>query len=458
MTTLAPSRSVNPFAAIPVVESLQEKPIEKMTHAQKRWAKIIRDRVTDPNWRLFGEDWNTIKWELHYLMGYTLVPGKDISNQVFNNDIDSLKSVGLVVVHHFWTKNAQPEEPEIGIAARLYKLTYDPTTGDIVYGHNGIDDDAGTSCSLAKNLAYTPHQGARGSAIDPVQTPVFFNAALAIEQQLTIAATTFGRRYLEDPSFPPCLVGFSPNRCPALEDVSQDTLKDAALRYLLSQDNDGYANNGDLLSALQIQQNCKVTQIDKDQHILTITTDQGQSLKFPSCIDLRSGVVKDAELKTGTVVGDLALPANCDTDSWDTVAKALGEYGADFMLCAVYDQALHPMGIGDDMVVCMPQSLITGAIDSPLQMFVDLRGELGRICFDPDNPDKPTFAEREAKIHTVHLRQPACPEAMQFSGRGFRADLFTVRPYWEKHFLPGKPPFVSAKKNSVPRGAALIAG
>jgi hypothetical protein len=440
MLCVTPAAKLNPYTAIAKVQAPQDKPYERMTKAQKRWYDVMKRRQVDQDWSLAGMDWETMKWELHYLAGYTWLPGKEIAGFV-HGGIDLLKSVGLVVVNHFWHPNHnRAQEGDVGTAVRLYKITFDEKSGEIVYGHNGQEGDQDTSSCLAKNLSLMPYAGAHGAIIDAEKTPALLETALLIEEKLMLCATEPGRQLLEDPSFPSCLLGFRNGKEPSGDDADLGLLCNTAIDYLLATSDNGRFNNGDLLDALKTgDKPLSIAAIRYANEQLILDTSEGE-IALPQAVTLRPNVSVGATVPPRTAIGDILLPLEVvRVSDWEDVEEALGSYAADWLLMAVYNQSLITHRFMDNDLVCVPHVLHPE--EKPEVRFLDMRAFLGREYRDPADPfNVARIAKDEAKITCFHMHQPACAEAMQFQGTGYRADLWTVRPYWDKHFKSGRIP------------------
>lgn len=438
--------SANPFASVPETRNFQEKPYERMDPAQRRWFDVVQRRTQDPNWQCGGVAWDQLKWELHYLFGYTWLPSKELGGFI-HGGIDLLKSVGLVVVSHFWMNNpkrqAQGQDPEVGIAVRLYRVTFDESTGEIVYGFNGQTEDTKTSSSFAKNLAFLPYAGSHGATFDPAATPALFETALAIEEQMQVCATPQGRRYLSSPVFPSCLFGFTQEQLPDYDEINESALKEAALRYLTMEDENGFVYNGDVLEKLQITDETGVIDIiDEEPVQWVIKLESGDKIKLPRCVVLRDNIRQGTVLERGLVLGDFMLPrdARQAATPWQTLEDEVGEYAASWLLEATLRDATVRHRFGGNDLFCLPHVLVPGTEVRVSQKFLDMRDSIGRNLVNPADMEQVLRQDGEARITVCHMGQTACAEAMQFSWNGGRADLWNVRPYWEKHFKAGRAP------------------
>jgi len=435
--------NVIPFASSPVIEDPQNKPYNRMTPVQQRWADTIRRRTEDPNWRLLGTPWNVLKWELQYLMGYTWVPSRE--NAGIHGGIETLKSVGLCTITHFWMHDPKRQqaglEPEIGIAVRLYKVTFDEASGAVVFGHDGGMDDNNSSC-LAKNLHYMPYAGAHGAVIDPEKVPMLLDAALALENEISICGTQEGRKYLSSPTFPSCLFGFTEETVPSVDSINLEELQRATLQILQTAiDDDGCAINGDWISWLQMPSSGRIAAIDTTVNDVVIELDGGGKIIFPRCCALRECVVLGAQLDAGTPLADVLIDETSRT--WADIVDELGDYGSSWLLNASYDASCVSHSYAGTPLVCVPHVLVSDLANRTHQKFLDMRPFLGRQYRSLDDPEEIlNTAAGEMQLRVIHLRQPACAESLQFVGTGFRADLWTVKNFWAKHFKSGKPPML----------------
>lgn len=452
MATSTVSREVNgatrrPFAAVPVSVAPADKSYDRMTKPQQRWADVVKVRTEDPSWRCCGEDWDTIKRELQYLCGITWIPARESGGRFNSSGIETLKSAGLLVMNHFWMYNPQRHQqgldPEVGISVKLYKVTFDNDAGEIVYGFNGQQDDLTTSSCYAKNLALMPMADAHGGVIDPVKNPELFETVLALEEYTTLAATEAGRHLIENPTFPCCLAAFTPDSIPDFnKDVDVVALVREAMNYVRVE-KDGVPCSGDWLDALRLDQTVTVKSITSNGEKHVIVTDTGEIILLPRQVVLRPVVSENVTLDAGTVLGDFHYPHDVAVGENEEEAfyDALGVFAAEWLLRAVYEQSIirHP----DDAsgLVCIPHVLVPSVASHAPLKFLDMRGDVGRQFITEGtlmSGDAPTGDSKLASLRVFHMRQPVRAEALQFSGPGFRADLFSVRPYWERLFRQGR--------------------
>jgi len=449
---------VNPFVAVPDSNSIQDKPYERMTPAQKRWADIVQRRTKDPSWNLHGEVWDALKFELHYLCGYTWLPTKE-SGGFMHGGVELLKSVGLLVINHFWMHNPRRVQegldPEVGISVKLYKVTFDDQSGEICFGYNGQGDDLSTSACFAKNLAFMPYAEGHGGIIDPAKTPALFEAALNLEEYITLAATEKGRNLIEQPVFPGCLYGFNPNSAPTIEDADVSALMQAVCNYVFIEDEKGKPINGDVLEALQTKKPIEIASVTHSGERVTLKTTLDEIIELPRCVVLRANVKEGTSLKVGDVLGDFAFPtdAKLSNDNLvDDFTKAVGNYATDWILQATWGAAATRHQMVNVNLVCYPHVLVPELASRAATKFIDMRDELGREILSPDL-SVAKVKDNEARLHVFHMHQSICAEALQFSGNGFRADLYSTRPYWEKHFRCGKAPMRNGGQYSRKRAA-----
>ena len=201
----------------------------------------------------------------------------------------------------------------------------------------------------------------------------------------------------------------------------------------------------------------EILKIENDGTKTVITTSLGD-IDLPRCVRLRPTVVAGNKLDPYSQLGDFEVPtdAKFGENVQEDFYEVLGDYAADWILRAIWQQSTIRHSMAGVDLVCYPHILVPNSGAKASQKFIDMREELGREYVDFSDPDHQLvkLEENEARLHVFHMRQSVSAEALQLSGNGFRADLYSIRPYWEKHFRAGKAPFNGGKNYKQQRSAA----
>lgn len=431
------------FGSAPAISDPQNKPYQAMTPVQRRWFDLIGRRAADKDWSYLGQKWDDLRWELCYLFGYTWLPSKEMAGFV-HGGINLLRSTGLLVVNHFWFQRPK-QEPEVGIAVRLYRCSYNEQMDELVIG-------GAENCCFAKNLALMPYSGAHGSIIDPDKTPTLLDKAIQVELAIQQCATPEGRKLLSNPMFPPCLLAYRMDQVPDME--PSPALTSAALRYLgLDLD------SKPALKALTVIDGGEVVGLEGDNNewrIVVRRDGKDQCFTIPAYVTLYENIARGAVLEPGSLLGHFEWPdAQQLPTSWEEAEIGLGDWAANWLLEAIWNNAAVVHQFGNQPLWCIPHTLVKGKAAFAAQKFLDLRDQLG--CeYRNDDLEVEDVASDECNVRVVHMRQAACAEVMAFVSPEDRLDanLWHMPDHWAKYFRPAKPPLTQRHNDSQRRRIA----